>query len=121
MALREEHAGSGCARRAAIFRCNDVVLITGLLGTNRGRGAKKCKAFQPLFSSRECSRFFRILDFLREVFPRQPVLPVVVRVEVVENLPGLRFGEDGFLFVGSPVDVFAGPEQRDFVRPELFQ
>lgn len=63
----------------------------------------------------------RILDFLREVFPRQPVLPVVVRVEVVENLPGLRFGEHGFLFVGGAVDVCAGPEQRDFVRPELFQ
>ena len=29
----------------------------------------------------------RISDFLRDIFQRQPVLPVVVRVEVVENRP----------------------------------
>ena len=60
----------------------------------------------------------------RNIRPAQSVLWVVMEMQFPEHLSGFSFGEDEAIFVGGPVNVLGGPDERDPVCPivveELF-
>lgn len=58
-----------------------------------------------------------LLDGLAHVQPFKAVLSVVVVVEAAEDGASLLFSQDGPGFIGGAVNIFGGPQQRDFVGP----